>query len=290
MDSDDDIPQHWKFAKPIPEEENQFSDEEYPELVAAAKERAMLKAAETSRSAKVFKNQNHTAETTQDLDDIFAIGSGPANADPSVEILITSVIDGTTPLRVRRRISQKLAEVRLAWCDRQRLDGQPMGPEFTETVFLTWKHIRLFDFSTCNGLDLKVNEFGSLVSTSDGIDPDGRVHLEAWTPDAFENFQKGEAAKKKEQEQSAGDEVEQHREPAVKKTRLIFKSRDLPDYKLSVKSSTTVERMVEAFREANEVPDHKLITMHFDGDKLEYSDKVEDTELGDMDTVEVHIR
>jgi hypothetical protein len=243
-----------------------------------------------AKSAKAFEGQNHDATTSQDLDDMFEIGSG--SADPIVEILITSLMDGTKPLRVKRRISQQLSQVRLAWCAAQRLDGQPMGPEFKDAVFLTWKHIRLFDSSTCNGLGLKVNELGNLVSsTGDGIEDDGRVHLEAWTPDAFAVFQKRQAAKKqKEQELDVDDEVKQHRQPAVPKTRLVFKSRDLDDFKLMVKPSTTVERMVEAFRAGTKIPDNKNVTMYFDGDKLEYSDRVEDTELGDMDTIEVHIK
>lgn len=291
-DSDDeDIPQHQRATKPIVvEEDNQFSDEEYPELVAAAKERARLKAEEAAKSAKAFQGQNHAAKS-QDFDDIFELGPGSGDSDPIVEIFISSMIEGTTALRVKRKISQNLAPVRAAWCKKQETDGHPLGSQMKDVVFLTWKHHRLFDSSTCNGLGLKVNELGSLASTGDGLGEDGRVHLEAWTPDAFEVFQKRQALKKqKEQQEDADDGEEQHNEPTVQKIRLIFKSRDLPDYKLMVKPSTTVEKMVDAFRGGNKIPDDKIITMHFDGEILDDADTVGDAELGDLDTLEMHIK
>ncbi|KAE8452125.1 hypothetical protein EG329_001592 [Mollisiaceae sp. DMI_Dod_QoI] len=293
IDSDDDLSPLRKPTKPIVEDDNQFSDEEFPEIVAAAKERARKKAEEAARLSKAFAEQNHAqnGDRTQDLDDIFDTASGLADADPSVEILITSVMAGTNPLRVKRRISQKLAEVRHAWCDRQSFEGQPMGPDFKDQVFLTWKNIRVFDYTTCKGLGLKVDGLGNLVSGGDSIDPDGRVHLEAWTEDAFAIYQKRqEAKKKKAQGHDNSDGLEEQKEPPVKRTKLVLKSKDLPEYKLMVKPSTTVQRMIEAFKDANSIPDEKTVTLHFDGDKLELSDTVEDTELGDMDTVEVHIR
>ncbi|KUJ22413.1 uncharacterized protein LY89DRAFT_714220 [Mollisia scopiformis] len=290
---DDDLPQPPRTTKPIVVDDDPLSDEEYPELVAAAKERARLKAEEASKSLKVFGERNHapTQSRVDELDDIFEIGSGPANLDPSVEIFITSMMEGTTPLRVKRKISQKLEDVRFAWCDRQTIDGEPMGPGFRDIVFLTWKSIRVFDYTTCTGLGLKVDALGNLVSSGNGMDSDGRIHLEAWTPDAFDVYQKRQAAKKqKELGLTDVDEIEEQAQAKANKTKLIFKSKDLPDYKLMVKSSTPIERMVEAFRGAYNIPDEKTVTLYFDGDKLEPSDTVGDTDLGDMDTVEVHVR
>lgn len=286
IDSDDDaFPSPQKPAKPAVVEEELFSDEEFPELVKAAKERAMKKAKEAARSAKAFEERNHAANG--DEDDIFETGS--TNSDPTVELLISSEMKDTTALRVKRKISQKLAEVRHAWCDRQIIDGQPMTLEMKKEVFLTYRNHKLYDFSTLQGLGLNVDEHGNLVSSTDSISSDGRVHLEAWTNEAHETWLKREAAKKKK-EDGDGDEFEKQRQPPVRKTRLVLKSKNLPDFKLMVKPSTTIERLADAFRDANDLEDEKTITLHLDGDELDPSDKVEDFDLEDMDTLEVHVK
>lgn len=293
VDSDDEILRPLEPLKTIVvEDENQFSDEEYPELVAAAKERARLKAEEASRKKKAFGEKNHTSQDSaaQGLDDIFETGSGPVDQDPKIEILITSKMEGTEPLKVMRRLSQKLQEVRLAWCDRQTIDGQPAGPQFKELLFLTYKGIRVFDFTTIAGLGFKVDSLGHLISGRDGVDSDGKIHLEAWTPDAFDVYKKRESAKKQQELGLDDDVVEEPKEPPAKKIKLILKSKDLPEYKLQVKPTTTIERIIEAFRVTNDLPEEKVITLHFDGEKLEDSDEVGGTELDDMDTVEVHIQ
>jgi hypothetical protein len=69
-----------------------------------------------------------------------------------------------------------------------------------------------------------------------------------------------------------------------------MKSREHSDYKLMVKPHTTIQKIIEAFRSAKDIPDDKEISLHFDGDKLDPEERVEDTELGDMDSVEVHIQ
>ncbi|KAF8863318.1 hypothetical protein BDZ45DRAFT_722447 [Acephala macrosclerotiorum] len=285
IDSDDGFSSPQKPAKSAVVEEELFSDEEFPELVKAAKERAMKKAEEAARSAKAFGEQNHASN--DDEDDIFETGS--ANSDPTVELLISSEMKDTTALRVKRKISQKLAEVRHAWCDRQIINGQPMTLEMKKEVFLTYRNHKLYDFSTLQGLGLKVDEHGNLVSSTDSISPDGRVHLEAWTNEAHETWLKREAAKKKKEE-GDDDDVEKQKQPPVKKTRLVLKSKNLPDFKLMVKPSTTAERLADAFRDANDLGDEKTITLHLDGDELDPSDKVEDLDLEDMDTLEVHVK
>ncbi|CZR50734.1 uncharacterized protein PAC_00608 [Phialocephala subalpina] len=286
IDSDDDFPSPKKpIVEPAVVEEDLFSDEEFPELVKAAKERAMKKAEEAARSAKAFGEQNHASNDAED--DIFETGS--ANSDPPVEILISSQMADTIPIRVRRKISQKLAEVRFAWCDRQVFNGEPMSSDMKKEVFLTYKHHTLYDFSTLQGLGLKVDEHGNLVSSTDSISSDGRVHLEAWTKQAYETYQKREAARK-QKEEGHSDEPAEQKEPPIKKTKLVLRSKNLPDFKLVVKPSTTVERIADAFRNANDIPDENSVTLHLDGDELDPSDTAEDLDLEDMDALEVHIK
>jgi hypothetical protein len=68
-----------------------------------------------------------------------------------------------------------------------------------------------------------------------------------------------------------------------------MKARDLEDYKITVRASTTIEKMIAAYRGAREVPDDKRITVYFEGDELDPATQIGQTELEDMDLLEVHI-
>ena len=54
--------------------------------------------------------------------------------------------------------------------------------------------------------------------------------------------------------------------------------------------STTIARMIQAFRTAKEVTGDKQVFLQFDGDRLDPGVTVADTELGDMDHVDVYVR
>jgi hypothetical protein len=47
--------------------------------------------------------------------------------------------------------------------------------------------------------------------------------------------------------------------------------------------------MIGAYRGAREVPDNKRITVYFEGDELDPATQIGQTELEDMDLLEVHI-
>jgi hypothetical protein len=48
--------------------------------------------------------------------------------------------------------------------------------------------------------------------------------------------------------------------------------------------------MIYAFRQAREVSEDRQVYLLFDGDKLDPEVTVADTELGDMDHVDVYVR
>ncbi|KAK0119077.1 hypothetical protein ONS95_007940 [Cadophora gregata] len=265
---------------PPAEDDASMSEEEFPELVAAAKERQRLQAALKAKAEAAAASKIHG---DMEGDDIFDTENTSNDLEPVIEILITSRIRGSKPVGVKRKLYGKLREVRWAWCDKQVFDGQKMSPEMKESIFLTWKGNKLYDFSNCSGC---VEGGGKLSVDSLG---DGKVHLEAWTEETFAAWKKGHEAKQRGERENSEDEPVP--EPAsVQRTRLIMKSREYTDYKLMVKPHTTVQKIMDAFRREKDIVDEKEITLHFDGDKLEPDDKVEDTELGDMDSVEVHIQ
>ncbi|PBP28330.1 hypothetical protein BUE80_DR000764 [Diplocarpon rosae] len=270
-----------RLAPPVPvEDDDAYSEDEFPELLAAAQERERQKAEQKKSKALAFQGQNHD----NDLDDIFnEDGSSMQEVDPVIEILITSRIEGSKPLRVKRKMSQLLGLVRSSWCDKQIIDGNPMSQELKSEVFLTWKGTKVFDYNTCSSL---VDRKGK--ASSDGLDENSGVHFEAWTSELFDAWKaKQEAAKEKKERVQAGEEEAQDEAP-VKKTRLLMKSRDL-EYKTIVKPHTTTGKMITVFRRAHGIPDGQEVKIFFDGEELESETKIEDTELEDMDSVEVHI-
>ena len=220
------------------------------------------------------------------IDDVFQDPIAP-EVDPIVEILVTSWIEGTNPLLVRRRLNQRLKEVKLGWCDKQRLHGAPLPPHYRAAIFLTWNGKRLFDASTCKHLGIKMGRDGRFASDGEGFDDSGRLHFEAWTEELFAAYQK-----ETQLQQDGGEEqedLEQTQAPA-ERIKLLLKGKDMEPFRLRVKPSTSVQKMCQAFRQEKDIPAEKDILLYFDGDKLDPDLRVEDSELADLDTIEVHIR
>lgn len=287
---DDDIYSIPQKPKPKPVElDPELSDEEFPELLQQARERERLKALAREKQSKSMEEQNHTSNDLDD--DIFETESSTAVVDPIIEVLVTSKIDGTKPLLVKRKVSQRLREVRMAWCDHQTNDRQPMASEIKDSIFLTWNEKRLYDVTSCKSLNLNIDSSGKRSSQGEGVDGIGRVHLEAWTEDSFKAHQKKEAARlQREQDGVDEDEEEVIEEQVVKKIRLILKSRELGESKMTVKPTTLIQKLINAFRQDKKVAEHQEISLQVDGEKLDPEEKIEDTELEDMEVVEVHIR
>ncbi len=285
-----------KVARPPPppvEDDLQMDeDEEFPELVLQAREREKQRALQKEQQAKAFSEKNQPPGEEDFDDDIFGIGPPRTqhDLDPTVEIFITSQMDGTKPLLVKRKLSGRFKEVRLSWCDKQQTsNGISMGPTLKDKIFLTWRGKRLFDSTSCQALGLKLDDHGRL-SADDGVDADGRVHLEAWSEEAFKKYQKKAAVNQQRvRDNSMGaDSAEEENEEPIKKIRLVMKARDM-EFKLVVKPHTTFEKMILAFREGKHIPQEKKITLHWDGEILEPFTTIGETELEDLDNVEVHI-
>lgn len=286
-DDDDNIYAAERIISQFEEEDPQMSDEEFPELVQRARERERQKEQERLNTAMAFAGKNHVNELTiSAVDDIFQDVNTP-EVDPIVEILVTSYMEGTNPLLVRRRLNQRLKEVRLSWCDKQLLQGVPLPPQLRASVFLTWNGKRLFDASTCKHLGVKLGTDGKFSTEGDGFDDNGRLHFEAWTEDLFMAYQR------QNQLQQDGVENEPEPEPAQEpsgRIKLLLKARDMEPFRLRVKPTTSVEKMALAFRTDKNIPEEKEIALYFDGDRLDPVLRVADSELDDMDTIEVHIR
>lgn len=229
-------------SKPPPPDDDDFpaSDDEYAELARKAREKARRKRLEDDIIPSKQK-QSFSVEPESRSQKSFSHGSTPRSAlDPEVEILITSRLENAIPLIVRRRISQRLKDVRLTWCDKNQFT-----PDMTESIFLTWRGKRLFDVTSCKSLGIAVDEAGRVVVRGqDDVlgDEDRKIHMEAMTETIYEEFQKAKRrATEPKDEEEEKEQVPVQQKPSEDQVRIILKAKGFADFKLIAKpvSATT---------------------------------------------------
>ncbi|WEW60359.1 hypothetical protein PRK78_005844 [Emydomyces testavorans] len=271
-------------------DEDLQSEEEFPELARKARERSRsdilhLKhdaSAEQVPNPQKLRTVSHTAEH---LESSIGTHHGEATENPvynqAVQILITSALENTKPLLVRRLLSQSLGEVRKAWCNKQ-----GFTPEMTSSVFLTWKGRRLFDVTTCKSLGIQVSAVDDIffsvnrLSTEDGT---LRVHMEAVTQELFEmkkhhiDIDPDQAQESKALKEEMGSKV----------LRITLKSPNTEEFKVKVRPATQISYVLDSFRTAREVPPDKMIELHFDGARLDPESLVSDNDIDDLDCIDV---
>lgn len=217
--------------KPYEEEDEPASDEEFPELARQAREKARRKKLESdivsaTQDPPLSAGSDGHLQRSQPAH--LPIPSPPP-PDPVLSILITSSIPNTDLLIVNRRLSQRLKEVKQAWAQRQRF-----SPEFTETIFLTWRGQRLFDVTSCKSLGISVDANGNIREKGDGLgELDGKIHLEVMTAEILEAYKKVKNSVAVEIEEKVKEApVVEKKEPGVK---IICKAKEFSDFKLVVK-------------------------------------------------------
>ncbi|QSZ35339.1 hypothetical protein DSL72_008209 [Monilinia vaccinii-corymbosi] len=267
-------------------DEDALSEEEFPELLAKARENKRLADLAQQRRNAEWANTNHEPNRNMGDDDVF---QDKQKGEPVLEIFISSRLENTKNLVIKRKLHQRLREVRQAWCDKQEWEGERMPDDLKDSILLTWRNKRIFDSMTCASLNLDFNTNGDLNSSGDGFNS-GRIHMEAWTNDLWD-----ECCRAAEAEEISGDDDEPIEEVAPepsRKMRLILKaqSKDVKDFKAYVKPTTTIQKLVDGFRTTNKIPANEKIILTFDGDQLDPDGTVEDAGFEDMDAIEVLIR
>ena len=229
-----------RVFRPAEDDGLPLSDEEFPELAKKAREKAKRKRLEAD-SIPATQNSTYVAEGNSQSQRSNATHEATPPcppADPVIQILITSPIPDTEPLIVSRRISQRLKDVRLAWCVRQ-----PFASEFTPTVFLTWRGNRLFDVTTCKSLGIAVDANGDILLKGQKDimgEEDRQIHMEATTEEILAEHQRSKSSVLAENaDESEVEEVV----PVVKEkeaqVRIILKAKGFDDFKLIVKPVRT---------------------------------------------------
>ncbi|KZM23003.1 uncharacterized protein EKO05_0008245 [Ascochyta rabiei] len=216
---------------------------------------------------------------------------------PVAQLFIASELPDTAPLMVKVRIDSTIEKPREAWCARQKFT-----PEMTRNIFFTWRGIRLYDSTTIKRLGIRVDDHGNVSIEGDESNiydetnlP--KVHVEAWTDETLAQHKRelaaeAEAARKAAEPYPVVEEREPTPEPTpvAQKYRLYLKAKGMEDVKIQVKPDTTFEQLADAFRTKRNIPKTQPVTLMFDGERLSPMDTVQDTELEDMDAVDVMLK
>jgi len=226
--------------KPPAPEEDDFpaSDDEYAELARKARERARRKRLEDDIISTTQKPAPSTEPDSHSQQPLSVRQPMPASSqpDPEVHILITSPLENTGPLIIKRKLSQRLKDVRVTWCQHQQFTA-----DMTSTVFLTWRGKRLFDVTSCKSLGIAVDEDGNVSSKGETRlfgEEEQKVHMEAMTTELLEERKK---AKNRKTGEAQGDrdnseEIVTPQKPQEPQVRIILKAKGFDDFKLIVKA------------------------------------------------------
>ncbi|OTB05977.1 hypothetical protein M426DRAFT_319355 [Hypoxylon sp. CI-4A] len=274
------------FDIKITEEKKDEDGEEDPSefYVRAAMERA--------RKAKEEREAREKAGDT---------GSSPED-DPVVSILIHSRLHGIHPLLFRRKISQKLTVVYQTWIEQQVAKHSLVPRPILENMFFTWKGNKVYQHTALQTLGIKPDSDGGLYpswkSGQEGYDGRDKVLFEAWTQELYEEYLEekekqrlrdlGELVDEKPEQKRESEQPEASQEE--KKIRIHFKAKDRTATKATVRSSTTAAQMIKVYRRLADIPEGKTIELHWDGEVLEPDTTVEEADIDDMDSLEVHIK
>ncbi|KAH8422945.1 uncharacterized protein LDX57_000701 [Aspergillus melleus] len=207
--------------------------------------------------------------------------------DVTVQILISSKIAHTKPLVIKRRMYQPLKDVRLAWCEHQKLP-RALYP----FVFLTWKGRRLFDVTTCKSLgghrsgDPETSTFrDDLSDDSGGV----HIHMEAVMDDQAPNYPLASS------KSLSGHHLEEYADLEGDNTerrsfRLVFKCPGHADYEMYAGSQTRIAHLVAAYRDIHNIHPEQTVYLTFDGERLDPNSCPADHDMTHDDLVDVIIK
>ncbi|KAL9012814.1 MAG: hypothetical protein Q9173_002445 [Seirophora scorigena] len=283
-----------RHSEPPPEDDDfPPSDDEFADLARRAREKARTKRLELdvlSPAANPPSSGMPDGGFSQ-AKTVHASTPPTAAPDPIVSILITSRIPNTNPLIVNRKISQRLKDVRVTWCQRQ-----SFTPDFTASVFMTWRGKRLFDVTTCRSLGIGVDCNGNIVTKGQKDilgEEERQIHMEAMTEGILEEIERtkrGEANGEGHGEIGMREELPPAAEKQGTQVRIILKAKGYSDFKLIVKPTTSMSRIVSAFRTDKKIDSDREVFLSFDGDRLAPECQVGETELAEMDYVDVYVK
>ncbi|OTA93609.1 hypothetical protein M434DRAFT_11431 [Hypoxylon sp. CO27-5] len=223
-------------------------------------------------------------------------------SDPVVQILINSHLKGIQPLMFRRKLSQKLTVVYQTWIEQQVAKHSLVSRPTLESMFFTWKGNKVYPHTTLQTLGIRPERDGSLYpgwkTDQEGYLGRDKVYFEAWTQELYDEYlEEKEKKRLREIGELLEEEIEERQESEQppnseedQKIRVHFKAKDRPATKATVRSSTTAAQLAKVYRRLADIPEDKTIELRWDGEVLDPDITVEEAEIEDMDSIDVHIK
>ncbi|KAI0483376.1 hypothetical protein GGR56DRAFT_624135 [Xylariaceae sp. FL0804] len=256
-------------------------------------------------------------------------GSGSGGQDElKVDILIGAEAGlNMRPQMYRVKLRQQLRVAFDTW--QHQLRGLTHAPDaVVNDVVFTWRRNQVYATSSLATLGIRSDRDGAVVprwkpvdgerAGSDGFASHTRVYFEAWTRDAYEDLMRERERARQRRELygdideddddddhnddggdgggNEGDANTQHADdaptgaPENERCRIILKPKDLPPQRIRVKPDTCVAHMIRVFRRMARLPPDKTIELHWDGERLAPETTIQEADIEDMETIEVHIK
>ncbi|KAI1188088.1 hypothetical protein F5B17DRAFT_397211 [Nemania serpens] len=235
-----------------------------------------------------------------------------------VSIMIAApALPDAKPLCCTVRTAQALQIAFDTFKERQKTQTTYPHKMISELVF-TWRGDRVYHTTKLETLGIRPrNSDGRLHdnkhsgrAAADGYLGSDKVYFEAWTPEDYEENQRKQERERKlraigewwDQDDTADDhgddnggsetaaaeaKASQQEDDRVK---VIFKARDMPPRNVTLRKHSTVAHMIKAFRKLAGLSEDKHVEIRWDGEVLDLETTVEEADIADMDSVEVHIR
>lgn len=221
--------------------------------------------------------------------------------DPIIQILIHSHMRGINTFMFRRRLSQRLNVVYQTWVEQQIVKNSNVPRPVLETMFFTWKGNKVYPHTTLKTLGIKPERDGSLYPDwkpdQEGYRGRDKVFFEAWTQQLYDEYLEEKEKQRLQHLNELEGVYEGSQEPELpqtsqeeKKIRVHFKAKDKPPTKVTVRPSTTAAQLVKAYQRLANIPEDQTIELHWDGEVLDDETTVEEADIEDMDSLEVHIK
>lgn len=247
--------------------------------------------------------------------------------DPTVKLLITSPLPGTGPLIVSRKLSQNLQAVREAWLSKQSLDPSISSRIFfTFKLRKVYDATTVRSLGIKVDSYGRIMTDGPFANTDD--EHAEKIHIEAVTDEAWQQLKDDKVARDAPKQNKylshaaaaggrgassegtpAVDGEAAVEEPLIKvtlkakghsdikiKVRPVsffsFISSHAHEHLLTIRSqSTTFVKMINAARRSFKLDAERVVHLEFDGERLEPPEGlVKDTDISDMDCIDVHIK
>lgn len=235
----------------------------------------------------------------------------------TTEIVITSSTPGCKSCCIKYHFNKALQRVRDTWLalqKRREVFGDDVGGD---DIVLTLRRQKIYPSTRLLNLGIRPQGNGKIIADGGAgclLRDRTQVHLEAWTLADFEAMQRRLEARRRrsaygddendgsssgdddDDDEDDGSEARKQRQakqatpqPDIK-LRVILKARDYEDVKLTVRPETTVETLITGFRAERSIAPSMNVGVWFDGERLAEHVTMDEAEIDDMDTFEVHIK